>query len=55
VLYPEIRHFMAADLANLKQAVTLVSQLVSMDMKDTIEAVSLELYANFPREVRCRG
>ena len=39
VLYPEIRQFMAADLANLKQAVTLVSKLLSMAMKDTIEAV----------------
>ena len=54
VLYPEIRHYMAADLANLKQAVTLVSNLLSMAMKDTIEAISLELYSNFPRELDFR-
>ena len=54
VLYPEIRTFMAADLANLKQAVTMVSKLLSMGMKDTIEAVSLELYDNFPRELDFR-
>lgn len=45
---------MAADLANLKQAVTMVSKLLSMGMKDTIEAVSLELYDNFPRELDFR-
>ena len=45
---------MAADLANLKQAVTMVSQLLSMAMKDTIEAVALELYDNFPRELDFR-
>ena len=54
VLYPEIRTYMAADLANLKQAVLLISKLLSMAMKDTIEAVSMELYDNFPRELDFR-
>jgi predicted unusual protein kinase regulating ubiquinone biosynthesis (AarF/ABC1/UbiB family) len=54
VLYPEIRQYMAADLANLKQAVLMISKLLSMAMKDAIEAVSTELCDNFPRELDFR-
>jgi predicted unusual protein kinase regulating ubiquinone biosynthesis (AarF/ABC1/UbiB family) len=52
VLYPEMRHFMHADLLNIKQAVSMLSKLMQMSaMKDAIEAMMLETNQVFPREL----
>jgi predicted unusual protein kinase regulating ubiquinone biosynthesis (AarF/ABC1/UbiB family) len=52
VLYPEIRKHMSADLANLRQAVHLFAKMLNLAaMRDAIEAIALELFDNFPREL----
>mmetsp|Transcript_11654 Transcript_11654/g.22174 ORF Transcript_11654/g.22174 Transcript_11654/m.22174 type:complete len:684 (-) Transcript_11654:269-2320(-) len=55
VLYPEIRKNMAADLKNLKQATIMISKVLGkQQMKEALEALSAELYDNFPRELDFR-
>lgn len=55
LLYPEIRKNMSADLKNLKQATIMISKILKKAaMKEALEALSAELYDNFPRELDFR-
>lgn len=55
LLYPEIRKNMSADLKNLKQATIMIAKILNkVAMKEAIEALSAELYDNFPRELDFR-